>query len=263
VERTVPFVRGSFFAGETFIDLADAQRRAEEWCRQRAGMRVHGTIQARPAEVFRIEEAPVLAPAPTSPYDVPIYATPKVHRDHHIEVAKALYSVPGNLIGSKVDVRADRALVRVYARGQLVKVHPRQAPGGRVTDADDLPSERTAYAMRDLDKLHRIAGGHGPAIGAFTGALLEHPLPWTKMRQVYALLGLVKKWGAERVNTACASALEHEAVNVGLIGRMLERATEGAETPPAPAGTVVSARFARDPGEFATRPATSTESAAR
>ena len=264
VERTVPFVRQSFFAGETFIDLADAQRRAEEWCRVRAGMRVHGTIQARPAEVFRVEEAPVLAPAPTEFYDLPIYATPKVHRDHHIEVAKALYSVPGNLIGSQVDVRADRALVRVYARGQLVKVHPRQAPGGRVTDPEDLPSERTAYAMRDLDALRRLAAGHGPAVGTFTSALLDHPLPWTKMRQVYALLGLVKKWGPERVELACASALEHEAINVGLISRMLERATEGAEKPPAPAGAVVSARFARDPGEFAVdRPATGTEGGAR
>jgi len=42
------------------------------------------------------------------------------------------------------------------------------------------------------------------------------------MRQVYALLGLVKKWGADRVEAACASALAHEQVNVGLIGRMLE-----------------------------------------
>ncbi|HEX9683888.1 MAG TPA: IS21 family transposase [Acidimicrobiales bacterium] len=262
VERTVPFVRQSFFAGETFIDLPDAQRRAEQWCRGRAGMRVHGTIQARPAEVFRIEEAPVLAPAPTERYDLPVYVNAKVHRDHHIEVAKALYSVPGNLIGSQVDVRADRALVRIYARGQLVKVHPRQAPGGRVTDPDDLPTERTAYAMRDLDALQRLAAGHGPAVGAFTAALLEHPLPWTKMRQVYALLGLVKKWGPDRVNTACASALDHEAINVGLIGRMLERATENTDisTPSAPAGEVITPRFARDPDHFAVeRPATGTE----
>ena len=263
VERTVPFVRRSFFAGESFIDLADAQRRAEVWCRQRAGMRIHGTIQARPAEVFRVEEAPVLRPVPTAPYDVPIYATAKVHRDHHIEVAKALYSVPGNLIGSRVDVRADRALVRVFARGQLVKVHPRQAPGGRVTDAEDLPSERTAYAMRDLDALRRRAGQHGPAVGDFVDALLDHPLPWTKMRQVYALLGLVNKWGAERVETACASALAHEAVNVGLIGRMLERASESDDAAPAPAPVVVSTRFARDAAEFATRPATGTEGARR
>ena len=261
VERTVPFVRGSFFAGETFIDLGDAQRRAEQWCRVRAGMRVHGTIQARPAEVFRVEELPVLRPVPATAYDVPVYANAKVHRDHHIEVAKALYSVPGNLIGSQVDVRADRSLVRIYARGQLVKVHPRQTPGGRVTDPDDLPSERTVYAMRDLDALRRLAARHGPAIATFTDGLLDHPLPWTKMRQVYALLGLVKKWGPERVDKACSSALEHEAINVGLISRMLERATENTDTTtaPAPAGTVVAARFARDPGEFATpRPVTGT-----
>jgi transposase len=159
VERVVPFVRQSFFAGEDFVDLTDAQRRVEAWCRERAGMRVHGTIQARPAEVFGIEEQARLRPSPTAPYDVPIYTTAKVHRDHHIEVAKALYSVPGNLIGQRVEVRADRSLVRVFARGQLVKVHPRQQPGGRSTDPDDLPSERTAYAMRDLDHLRRLATG--------------------------------------------------------------------------------------------------------
>jgi transposase len=257
VERTVPFVRQSFFAGETFVDLTDGQRRAEEWCRQRAGMRVHGTIQARPAEVFRLEEQHRLRPAPTDVYDVPIYTSAKVHRDHHIEVAKALYSVPGNLIGQRVEVRVDRSLVRVFARGQLVKMHPRQQPGRRVTDPDDLPSERTVYALRDLEHLRRLAATHGPAVGTFAAALLEHPLPWTKMRQVYALLGLVKKWGAERVDAACASALDHEAVNVGIIGRMLERGTENTTAPqPALPGVVVTGRFARDPGHFATRPAT-------
>jgi hypothetical protein len=253
VERVVPFVRQSFFAGEAFVDVADAQHRAERWCRERAGMRVHGTIQARPAEVFRVEEQPRLHPAPTEPYDVPLYTTAKVHRDHHIEVAKALYSVPGNLIGQRVEVRADRSLVRVFARGQLVKVHPRQQPGRRSTDPDDLPSERTAYALRDLDHLRRLATGHGPAIGAYAAALLDTPLPWTRMRQVYALLGLVKKWGAARVEAACASALEHEVVNVGLIGRMLERGTENTPTQSALPGVVVSARFARDPAHFATR----------
>lgn len=109
--------------------------------------------------------------------------------------------------------------MRIFARGQLVKVHTRQAPGRRSTDADDLPSHKTAYAMRDLDKLQHMAAGHGDAIGAYAAALLDIPLPWTKMRQVYALLGLVKKWGPERVNTACKRALEAEAVNVGRIGR--------------------------------------------
>jgi len=51
------------------------------------------------------------------------------------------------------------------------------------------------------------------------------------------------------------SALDHEAVNVGLIGRMLERATENTTLQPTLPGVVVPGRFARDPDHFATRPA--------
>jgi len=254
VERTVPFVRNSFFAGETFIDLVDAQRRAEAWCAGRAGLRTHGTTQCRPAELFATEEAPRLRPAPTSRYDLPIYASAKVHRDHHIEVAKALYSIPGDLIGATVDVRADAQLVRVSHRGAVIKVHPRQPPGGRVTDPADLPAEKTAYALRDLDHLRRLAAGHGAAIGAYADAVLDHPLPWTKMRQVYALLGLVKRWGPERVEAACARAIEAEAFSVALIGRMIERATEAdAADTPAPMPAAGPARFARRAEHFATR----------
>ncbi|HVL03022.1 MAG TPA: IS21 family transposase [Acidimicrobiales bacterium] len=256
VERTVPFVRNSFFAGETFLDLDDAQRRVEQWCRVRAGMRTHGTIQCRPAELFALEEQPRLGPAPGDVYDLPVYSKPKVHRDHHIEVGKALYSVPGNLIGYRVEARADSRLVRVFSRGQLIKVHPRTRAGGRVTDPADLPAERTAYAMRDLEHLKRLAGEAGPAVGAYAAAVLEHPLPWTKMRQVYALLGLVKRWGPDRVEAACRRALDAEAIDVGLIGRMIDRATETATTnQPAtpPAAPSKPARFARDPQHFTTR----------
>lgn len=251
VERTVQFVRNSLWAGEHFVDLADAQRRAEQWCATRAGMRVHGTTQCRPAELFKLEELPRLLPAPTGRYDVPLYACAKVHRDHHIEVAKALYSVPGNLIGQRVEVRADRQLVRIYSRGQLVKTHPRQPLGRRSTDPADLPEGTAVYALRDIEHLKRLAAGHGPAIGIYAAALLDIPLPWTKMRQVYALLGLVKKWGAERVDAACGRALEAEAINVNLIGRMLERGTENTTIQPTLPGTVVTGRFARDAAHFA------------
>ena len=115
-----------------------------------------------------------------------------------------------------MEVRADRQLVRVFHRGQLVKVHARTKAGGRVTDPADLPAEKTTYALRDIEHLKRVAESHGDAIGAYAAAVLEHPLPWTKMRQVYRLLGLVKKWGPERVEAACARALEAEAISVAL-----------------------------------------------
>ena len=64
VERTVQFVRGSFFAGETFIDLADAQRRAEEWCASGPGCGSMARPSTGPLEVFAAEEQPRLLPAP-------------------------------------------------------------------------------------------------------------------------------------------------------------------------------------------------------
>ena len=67
VESGVKFAQRSFFAGEQFtLGLDDAQSRAEDWCRNRAGMRVHGTTFARPAEVFAQAEAPALLPARSS-----------------------------------------------------------------------------------------------------------------------------------------------------------------------------------------------------
>ncbi len=95
VERAVQFAQTSFWAGEDFGCLVEAQTAAELWCRSRAGLRTHGSTQAQPAVVFAEVEAPVLLPAPTERYDVPLYKTAKVHRDHHIQVAKSLYSVPG------------------------------------------------------------------------------------------------------------------------------------------------------------------------
>ena len=80
VERTVPYVRSNFWAGETFLDLADAQTRVRTWCADTAGQRIHGTLQARPAQVFATSEAPCLLPVPAG-YDVPIFKTVKVHRD--------------------------------------------------------------------------------------------------------------------------------------------------------------------------------------
>jgi transposase len=253
VERTVPFVRDSFFAGEKFLGLTDARTAAPIWCRERAGMRIHGTTRLRPAEVFRLEEQPLLLAAPSEPYDVPSWSEPKVHRDFRVQVDKSLYTVHHSLVGQVLLARADQSTVKIYKNGQLVKLHPRMAPGKSSNDPADFPAGTEIYATRDLESLRRRAAECGEAIGAYAKALLEHPLPWTKMRQVYRLLGLVKKWGNERVETACTTALQAEAIDVNLIARMLERAREAAEVEERPAPpNVVQGRFARDPAEFRT-----------
>jgi hypothetical protein len=250
VERVVQYVRNNFFAGETFIDLADCRARAETWCSTTAGMRIHGTTQCRPIEAYRLEELPLLLPAPGQPFDTPVWTEPKVHRDCHVEVDKALYSAPHSLVGRHVRARRDATTVKLYLRGELVKVHPRKAPGQRSTHPADFPPGKDIYARRDVESLRRLATTHGHAIGIYASAILDTPLPWTKMRQVYRLLGLAKKWGSARVDQACARALEAEAVDVNLVARMLERAREDATPDERPDTVVVQGRFARHPSEF-------------
>ncbi len=251
VERAVPYVRNNFFAGECFVDLADVRTRGEGWCTTTAGLRIHGTTQCRPVEVFRAEELPLLLALPCGPFDTPKWSEPKVHRDFHVEVGKALYSAPHRLVGRHVKARRDSQTVKLYFRGELVRVHPRKAPGQRSTDPADMPTGKEIYATRDLDRLRRMAADHGQAIGVYATTILDTPLPWTKMRQVYRLLGLVKKWGAPRVEQACRRALDAEAVDVNLVGRMLERAREDLAPDARPDPVVVQGRFARDPSEFA------------
>jgi len=194
----------------------------------------------------------VLKPVPDEVFDIPTWTGPKVAPDRHVQVAKALYSVPGELIGRRLDARVDAHTVKLYWRGELIKVHPVMAPGRRHTDPADLPAEVSVYAMRDLNTLQRKASAHGTHVGAYAAAVLEHPLPWTKMRQVYRLLGLVRRHGPDAVEDACRRALDAEVIDVGLIDRMLSRGA-GEQLPLIATPPAAASRFVRAGTDFAVR----------
>lgn len=112
----------------------------------------------------------------------------------------------------------------------------------------------TVYALRDVDRLIADEAGHGD-VGAFAKVVLDHPLPWTKMRQVYKLLGLCRRYSDDRVDAACRRALDAECDSVTVVGRMLERALEADTTPEDPVpDNVTRGRFARSANHFAVTP---------
>jgi transposase len=230
VERAVPTVRDDCFAGEVLTTLEDARTHATGWCLDDYGLRRHSRTQRRPLEHFRTEELPVLLAAPAIPYDVPLWSEPKVARDQLASIGKATYSIPHRYVGQVVTARADSQIVRFYARGLLIKTHPRQPPGGQSIDASDYPVERSVYALRNVDALRRQAEEAGAVIGRYAAALLDSPLPWTRMRRVYALLSLVRRYGAARVTATCTVALAADMLDVRRLQRMLEL---GAVVPPA------------------------------
>jgi transposase len=262
VERTVRVVAEDCFGGETPLDIEAAREHALWWTREDNGVSRHGTTQRLPREHFEAEELPRLHPLPTEPYEIPQWSRPKVAPDQHAQVARALYSLPGHLKGRRLDARADSTTVRFYDHHhRLVKAHPRVPPGKRQTDAADFPPEKLAYAMRDVGFLLHRAAEHGEAVGRYAAALLDSRLPWTRMRQVYALLGLVKRYGAARVDQACRTGLDVDLVNIYKLRRLIEIAASHPEpTAPSPDGKVVPlARFLRPPQQFALKLSSSLE----
>jgi hypothetical protein len=133
--------------------------------------------------------------------------------------------VPYRLAGQQVTVRADGTLVKIYHRGQVIRTHPQQPAGGRASDPADFPPGTDVYARRDVDKLAKMAAARGEAIGICAARILDTPLPWTRMRAVYALIGLARTYGNDPVEQACAAALELDVISVAKIKSIVEKGT--------------------------------------
>ena len=246
VERSVPYVRERLFKGAQFRDLAELRDAARRWSLEVAGQRIHGTTRKRPLEV-------------------PDWRTAKVHADHHVACQYALYSVPSALCppGQQVEVQLGAKLVRIYHRGALIKVHPRQPRGGRATDRNDYPTELSPYTLRAPEQLQRRAAELGEATGAFAERLFEGPLPWAKLRQGHKLLRLAERYSPARLDAACRRALEVDLVDVRRVERILVEALEQETTAPSQPLPPPPGRFARPGAVFALTSTQTTTGASR
>lgn len=255
VENQVAYVRESWFQGEQFTSLDDARRSATTWCGDVAGSRVHGTTRRVPREQYEQVERAHMLPAPTKPFDVPLWTEAKVHVDHHVQVQRALYSVPTRFIGRRVRVRTDRALVQIFVGAELVKTHPRKQPGERSTDTNDYPPGKSDYALRSIDRFLQNAEKHGPNVLAYVDRLLDRALPWTRMRQAHQLERLCKKYGAARVDALCRQSLDFDVCDVPRIERMLKLAitAEHAAQGEGRLRSLPRGRFTRSESAFQTR----------
>lgn len=256
VERVVRYARDDFFRGEGFVDVTDARESAARWCRDIAGKRTHGTTRRQPLVHFEDEELPVLLPAPSEPYDVPRWLDVTVGRDHCVTVAHSLYSVPQDHRGQELRVRVDRATVKLFRGAVFLKAHPRVAQGEARIDPADLPAGTAELATRDGAALQRKAAAMGDAVGEYARRLLDDPRPWTRMRHVYRLLGLGKRYGGDLLDEACGQALALDVVDVTRIDRMLERGLPSRRSTPPPRAlpdNVLPLRFARAPETYRAR----------
>ena len=150
----------------------------------------------------------------------------KVHPDHHIRFKNSLYSLPTKYISKTVEVKGDSALVKIYFKGSLVKIHKRAEPGKRSTDFDDYPKELAPYTLRNPK--YQISEGYRRAneIGAFIEEILTGPYPWHRLRSAQKILRLSDKYGADRMAKALVKAKAYSIYDMRRIENMLKNNVE-------------------------------------
>lgn len=151
-ERMVGYIKQHFFVRyRRFESWTHLNQLAENWLREEADQRVHGTVKEVVAERFE-RERPALKPLPVKRYDTAYLEVRQVGWDGYVDVGGNRYSVPAKLAGQTVTVRIGLdGVLRVHQGETLVATHTLTA---RSAGWRTIP-EHHADLWKDLPKVEQ------------------------------------------------------------------------------------------------------------
>lgn len=202
----VHYVKRNCLAGRAFRDVHDANHHALRWCVQTAGRRCHGTLKQQPLVLFETVERAALLPLPPTPWEPVTWKPAKLHPDCHVVFQGAYYSAPYRLIGQRLWARATATQVQLFHDHVLVATHLAARPGQRRTLHDHLPPDKVHFLLQTPVWCQQRASEIGPTCAVFIAGLLgDRPLD--RLRSAQGVLRLAQRYGATRLEAACARAL--------------------------------------------------------
>ena len=188
-----------------------------------ADTRIHGTTRRQVGKVFAEVERPALAPLPAGRFPSFREAQRTVHRDGHVEVAKAYYSVPPEYLGRPVWVRWDGRLVRIFNhRMESIAVHAQHEAGRFSTQSKHIASKKIASVERGTAWLLAKAQLIGPDTERWARAMLQER-GIEGVRVLVGLLALTKNHAAGALEEACSLARSHGAFRLRALRTLLKR----------------------------------------
>jgi transposase len=222
VERSIRYTKASALKGRRFESLEEQNEHLRHWNQRIARQRIHGTTKRQVWAQFQ-KERESLRPLPTSRFSFFRVGRRTVSTDGHIEVDRAFYSVPNQLLGCEVTVHWDDRIVKVFFREQQVVIHPKQPPGRFQTVEEHLPQRKRYAQLRTEQHLLQQAR----AIGAEAQRWAQRAL---EVRDVLAyrllrgMISLTRRYPAAVVNEACSKALSHDAFRYRTLVALCKRA---------------------------------------
>ena len=223
VERCVAFAQDNALKGRQFASLAAQNELLRDWETKVADQRIHGTTRKQVHALFEADERHALLPLPAERFPLFHETQRTVHRDGHIVIEKAFYSVPPEFLGRPVWVRYDSRLVRIFDHAlSEIALHVRVDPGRFSTDRAHIVDEKISAIERGTEWMLERAARIGEESARYAQALLSYR-GIAGIRVLQGFLGLTKKHSWEEIERACRVALSHHAYRLKTLRRLLEQ----------------------------------------
>jgi len=186
-----------------------------QWDEPVADKRFRGTTRQLVGHVFREVERPALQPSPLERFPFFHEAQLSVHRDGHVEVPKAYYSVPPEYLGRLAWVRWDARLVWIFDAGmQQITIHARREPEQFSTQSSHIVSEKINSVERCAAWMLSEAALISPGAERWAKATVEGcGVPG--VRVVQGPLALDKKHPGDLIDQASETAASYASCQLG------------------------------------------------
>ena len=232
VERGIDYVQENALKGRTFATLEEENRFLLDWEATVADTRLHGTTRRQVGTHFAEGERAALQRLPADRFPCFREVQRTVHRDGHVEIAKAFYSVPPEYLSRRVWVRYDARLVRIFdEQMESVAVHVRHDPGRFSTHSQHIAGAKISSvehgAVWLLHKVRRI----GPSSTRWAEAVIADR-GVEGVRVLQGLLNLAKQHSREALERACDVASSYGAYRLRTVRTLLARPSVRQESLP-------------------------------
>ena len=147
---------------------------------------------------------------------------PGRHR-YHVEVEAHYYSVPYRFARLEVEARLTARTVEILHKGERIAAHQRMSGNHKHTTLPEhMPSSHRRYAGWTITRIREDSARIGPAAAALCDVILaERSHPEQGFRTCLGIVRLARSYGPERLEAACAHAVDVGARSYGSLKSIL------------------------------------------
>jgi transposase len=214
----------------TFFSLAELHAAVKPLV-ERLNDRLMKKLGKSRRQLFDEVERGALRPLPARLFELAVWSKPRVQVNYHVDFEGHSYSVPYQLVGQQLDVRATETAVEILRGGKRVASHARSFEKFKyTTEPAHMPRGHREYAEWTPARLVAWAKHAGPATAALVEEIMgKRRHPEHGFKPCLGIMRLREKYGDERVERACARALSRRACSYQSVKAILQHNLDAAE----------------------------------